>query len=449
LLPDTVSSISDDSGVPIYPSSRQDRRTKVTVPKEQLPVLRSDPLWAGSFSSYRSNLQQLLLPKGLVGAYPKKVKRCRHTKTSYVIPDKEVLVYSTTSPFFDGQDVRSTTLELDGFNLWSELEFSASMSSRFLSASKCYTDSDYVKHDWFALADSFQERCDSFLVNDFFLGEDIAESDIFKDAILAVIQPTKAIRRFISAVKSSTKLRRKQLGPIAQALKGASSGDLFYKFAVKPAIEDIKSALSVHSRVIQRMNYLRSSSGRYVPVRVRQQLVADYVNNTIPSSHGTDYLQIESKYSVGSITGMARVRNDLRWDDTWSAYLQHFGVGKVIGLAWELIPFSFVIDWFTNAQERINHYTRLSTGSPFCDVTAICSSTKTVLKDNLLQTASSTSVYDSKPMTSPTSVLLASREQTLYSRDPGIPDTSGVVDFTTFDPSKLQSIFALLGQRFL
>jgi hypothetical protein len=130
------------------------------------------------------------------------------------------------------------------------------------------------------------------------------------------------------------------------------------------------------------------------------------------------------------ISAWGRVRQDLDWNDTWSAYLQYFGVGKVIGLAWELIPGSFLLDWITDAQEKINDLTRLRTGGPFCGIRNICASLKQELRENLFLNPGyepTIGVQISQPSDP---VHIATRDIVSYSRYREIPQTSGLVDIS-------------------
>jgi hypothetical protein len=110
--------------------------------------------------------------------------------------------------------------------------------------------------------------------------------------------------------------------------------------------------------------------------------------------------------------------------------LQYFGVGKIIGLAWELIPGSFLLDWITDAQEKINDLTRLRSGGPFCGIRNVCASLKQELRENLFLNPGyepTVGIQISQPSDP---VHIASRDTVLYSRYREIPQTSGLVDIS-------------------
>jgi hypothetical protein len=316
------------------------------------------------------------------------------------------------------------------------------IDAAFSSASKRFTASNYRKVDWFALMDKFDQAMTEFIPSSFLIGEDIYENDIFVDAFKIVLNPTNAVKILLRDAEkffSRKVLGRMTLGELkhsslALAKKGVNA-DLFYKFGVRPALRDIRDALGAHSKVSSRMNFLRQSGGSWVPIRVMQDIPADIVNTPpaqlTPGTTSQLFLQCARKHTLGVISAWGRVRKDLDWNDTWSAYLQYFGIDHIVGLAWELIPFSFCVDWFTNVKSRIDYYTRLRTGGPFAGIRNICASEKTEQVLNLFVNPGydpSDQMQISNPL-SP--VHCGSQTSVNYSRYNSIPSTSGVVDLST------------------
>lgn len=277
------------------------------------------------------------------------------------------------------------------------------------------------------------------------------ECDIFIDALKYVINPSRLIKDFLAGVVGLG-LKKKNLGTIARIIKGSSNAWLSYNFGVKPAIEDVVKILSAHERVQQRLFYLSNNGGSYVPIRVRRTFDSSFTNTSVPTSYpivGNTSVRkwYISKQSTACIGAWGKVRNDLNWKDAWTAYLQHFGVNKVIGLAWELIPFSFVLDWFTNAQERINELTRFRIGDPFSEIRNLsCSLTEETKYGYYCVPGFTQSL--SAYMVKPTShFLCATGTQRVYSRYLTIPETSGVVDFSNLGLFQAIASGALIVQR--
>jgi hypothetical protein len=314
-----------------------------------------------------------------------------------------------------------------------------------------YTASVYVEPDWFVIQDAFREACDSFIPSNMLLGETLIEYGIFADIIKIAINPTRVIPSFIKMVKDYG-LERKNLGYIRRTLKHASRGTLAYSFAVKPAISDITSILGAHRKVSNRFDHLVRNGGKFVPIRVRRRFFSSISNSDLSNDwNNSQHLrkQCTDKYSEACATGWGRVREELNYSEMWKAYIQYFGISKLAGLAWELVPFSFVLDWFTNTQERINFLTRPSIGSPFTEFQGITYSRKQVTKETVHLCGGYNPVLQAY-MVSPNKPFgLFTIEKSNYERYLNIPSTSGVVDVSTLGLFHSITGGALLIQRFL
>lgn len=269
----------------------------------------------------------------------------------------------------------------------------------------------YAELDWSSLADQFNEQCKSLIPSGFLLGETLGESGIFVDALKLVLNPTKAISGFVKNVQKRG-LHRLRLGELNRYYKklfskyaGGTSkwtgedyetardldlikfgakevigSHLQYKFGVVPAVHDTNAALTAHRKVDGALAFLNKHRGRYVPIRVKKGYSASFT----PDSFTSPFLDfgpslLKEAFTVTHIFGQGRVRTDINEASRWRAYLEYFGLNKLIGIAWELIPFSFVVDWFTNSQEAINSITRIPLGeSPFMNLAAIGHSWKNV-----------------------------------------------------------------------
>lgn len=320
--------------------------------------------------------------------------------------------------------------------------FSGNAETAFSSATKAYSASNYRKVDWFALMDKFDAACTEFLPSSFLVGEDIYENDVFVDAFKILLNPTNAIKIMLRDAEkffSRKALGRMKLGEFkrsskALAMKGINA-DLFYKFGVRPAIKDIQDAISAHQKVNDRMDFLRQNGGSWVPIRVKQELLASIVNTPpgplAPGITTRLFTTCERKLTTGVISAYGRIRPDLDWNDTWTAYGQYFGLDRIVGLAWELIPFSFCVDWFTNVKSRIDYYTRIRAGSPFCGIRNVCASLKTESKFCLFANPGY-DPSDQMQIKSPMSpVHIADQSVVDYQRYNSIPSTSGVVDLSS------------------
>jgi hypothetical protein len=257
------------------------------------------------------------------------------------------------------------------------------------------------------------------------LGESIVENGIFVDAFKLLLNPSRSILVFLDLLKKS--LRKKtNLGTLGAVAKTASNLGLGYQFGIAPAIEEIRNVIGAHHKVQSRLAYLRSNVGGYVPVRARMVIPSTVSNSTV----NTTKILCDSKETIGCISALAKIRSDIDFIEDWQAYVQYFGLHKFIGLAWELIPFSFVVDWFTNAQEYVNKFTTPKFGSPFYNIRNICHSKKTELRESLWIPPNFYFSEDASYLLGTDPVNVGSCHTTTYTRSPGLPKTSGSIDFT-------------------
>jgi len=319
----------------------------------------------------------------------------------------------------------------------------SALLNQLATMGRSYSADVYHEPDWFALLESWHEACDSIIPGKSLLGESIVENGIFIDAFKAVTNPTRFLLNFLSTAKREFFSRKRStLGKVAKAARDASGGFLGYQFAVKPAIGEIVNILSAHHLVQSRLNYLRSNVGGYVPIRARMKIPSDFTNTTVSSTR----ILCDSKETVGCISALAKIREDLSYVKDWQAYVQFFGLHKFIGLAWELLPFSFVIDWVTNAGDYVSRYCTPKFGSPYYNIRNICHSKKESLTESLwipdgLLHSETASTLVGGP------VKIGSFTTTSYTRNPGLPKTSGSIDFSRLGTFHGLASGAMLIQR--
>jgi hypothetical protein len=383
------------------------------------------------------------------------VNECYHTK--YRIDDNFTNTLTFTSHIDTGnpiwERVETHDLSSPSSAAIAAILGQVDIGQGFNSTNKYYNADPYGLHDWFALQDSFNEACDQFIPSSLMLGENIVEHSIFIDAFKAIINPTSLIPTFIKLVpKLIKRANRKNLGQISKELtKQAANDHLSLIFGVLPAISDIRDALEAHQKVESRLHFLSQHSGAFVPIRVRRKISSDVQNFDPSADFGSQlnfFVECESKTSYANMGAWGRVREDINLGNAWQTYLQYFGINKVAGLAWELIPFSFVVDWFTNAQERINHYTRLDFGGPFTELRGISCSKKEELVEVLKLYPGYSSAIGGT-CTEPRPVTIAKKHIVSYERYSSIPDTSGVVDLNPLGLFQFAAGASLLIQRLL
>jgi len=414
-----------------------------------------------------------------VSRFPKPVKPVHHVRKALRILNDE-MAFVSVSPL-SGFCLKQTTRTAVTHPM-------AWLGNRF--------GSDYIKHymldavpdsteghtfigcDWFSLMSDFNEALDSLIPSSFLAGESTFEGAIFVDAIKLVVSPRKVVGGFLRDVVARHKHRlnlseldhyykklfRKNSGlpykdmvhsasnfgvPLS-ALKEGINAHLLYDFGVKPAISDIKSTVLAHSSVERRLAFLNKNRGLYVPIRVRKVTSKETFDYEAPGGNLQFKNILKEKYRLSTIFCQGRVRTDINNASRWRSYTEYFGLNKVIGTAYELIPFSFVLDWFTNTQERINDLTRIRLGEgPFVGLTSFGHSVKDVLsyETYISPGYDSISGFTFIEPNHPTPLLRV--EVSEYTRDNRLPDTSGVVDMSTLGSFQGIKGVELIAQRCL
>jgi len=408
----------------------------------------------------------------------KAAKPCHHTKREILASNGDTIAYGYTDNSSGGACDLIHTIEGEATPaaLVARIHGPGYISSVFDGVADL-NPNDFGSPDWFALSAKFNEATDSLMPSSFFAGEAFAEGSIYMDAVRLVIQPRKSITHFIKNVFKD-RLHKKNLGEISAhygklirkpirdrliyseklinsknppIVRGLIGAHLSTEFGVRPAIADIVSTLDAHSKVNDRLRYLDQHKGQYVPVRVKTVRKYSLPDIDPPDPFASQiYTQMISKETIGCISAMGRVREDLNEADKYRAYAEYFGLNKIVGTAWELIPFSFVVDWFTNAQERINDLTRFRLGEgPFVGLAGLSAS----LKHQIITAAFKTPGWESslgRYLVAPSDPFAFSYcRQSDYTRYLTIPDTSGVVDFSALGLFHAFTLGELLFQKLL
>jgi hypothetical protein len=290
----------------------------------------------------------------------------------------------------------------------------------------------YHDADWFALLDTWHEKCNNLMTPDTNIGESIVENGVFVDAFKTVLNPSRALKYLIEFVRGNLGNKKySSIGKVGKLLRDTSDASLSYKFGIKPALEEVRRMLTAQRTVNIHLKYLRENAGGYIPIRARQ-IVPSGVTDPGSVLDGDVIVKvIDKREVVAIISALGKVRPDLSYAKDWQAYVQYFGLHKVFGLAWELIPFSFVIDWVTNCQEYVNKYMTPHYDGPYMNIRNICHSTRYTTSSKLMMGKDYT--YSTWAATRPGGsepVELCRFVESAYTRTPGLPSSSGGIDIT-------------------
>jgi hypothetical protein len=297
------------------------------------------------------------------------------------------------------------------------------------------SSTNYTGPDWFSLVNRFNEQCQRLMPAKSILGESIVEHGAFLLPFQLLLRPRKCLLDFLSRVRKIGRARHSLLGQLVETAKESASALLGFQFGISPAIDEVINIVSAHERVDKRMRYLREHAGAWIPIRVREVIPCEITDNGFSSPPYPGTFTVERKTTEKNrtcvISALGKVRDDIGQQEQWKYYLQTFGFDKILGLGWELIPFSFVVDWFTNFQERINNLSgNLLFDSPFTAFKRVCCSiTDWESQTHYCLPNAQDSEFGMNTWDKPTKPFAFLETQTRrYQRLLEIPDTSGVVD---------------------
>jgi hypothetical protein len=172
------------------------------------------------------------------------------------------------------------------------------------------------------------------------------------DDALDAIPDSVSIANFIWELREV-----KQLIPKLQSLALAPGQLLlWWQFAVRPLVDDVKKILNLAENLEKRLDHLRKINGRTVTFRRHAHWSQDNFGDThrvfFPTPGSYDLAQtVEqmSRWDSGQLSIAASVKTDLdfRGIDVFNtAMLAAFGLNNPIKVVWNAIPFSWLVEWF-------------------------------------------------------------------------------------------------------
>jgi len=152
---------------------------------------------------------------------------------------------------------------------------------------------------------------------------------------------------FIRAVRIFRAVRKLDLKYLKKEIKLKELRDRYmeYRYAIRPVIHDVKnilSALQAQSGLCNRTSFRATESDSAKTVTA---------GPTYTYSNGRSmFTETEASYDVSASAGVLTQLNDLSNATIW-------GLDHPIEAIWELVPFSFIVDWFFNVGQTIESFT--------------------------------------------------------------------------------------------
>jgi hypothetical protein len=202
----------------------------------------------------------------------------------------------------------------------------------------------------------------------------------------------------LDAIKNNLKLKFELSAAHRRRLRKAnfvragklSSLYLFYSFGIAPLISDMRKVQNALASMRSKMRAARTSAGRIVSIHASSRGSLYYVDgsgNELGSSMAGDNgiwsLKADTVKRTVTVRGYRAVKYSNKVFSDLDYLLSRFGVTGPTALAWELVPFSFVVDWFVDLRNITDRLDNLLTGSNK-SILDICVSDKTEYTNTLV-----------------------------------------------------------------
>lgn len=177
--------------------------------------------------------------------------------------------------------------------------------------------------------------------------ESLAESAAEIDKTFAMVhQPLDAVNEFLAGVYKSASSRSrtgKVVGAAKAVVKLPAALWLQYRYGLKPLLSDVKNAMKSLSREYRK-------EAQPVLKRYISFAQANALNGSVADA-SDGWLH----YKENKRTSNEMIVKAIWYDRVKPNFWHDIGLNpaNVAGLAWELLPYSFVVDWFTNIGDVI------------------------------------------------------------------------------------------------
>jgi hypothetical protein len=214
--------------------------------------------------------------------------------------------------------------------------------------------------------------------------------------------------------RSQKKILERAFGPYGKGLSGVY---LAYSFGIAPLISDMKKVSKACQTLKADMKKGLNSAGKSVSIRRGDSGTISYVNASTGVNLGSSYTSGYQKWSISSgpckrtvtVRGYRSNQYSTKALAEADYLLSRFGATGPVALGWELIPFSFVVDWFVDLRNITDRLDNLITGSTK-KILDVCVSEK-------YDTTSYLSFYSTNATHSDLGTMLYQEQEKYYRRD--------------------------------
>lgn len=173
-----------------------------------------------------------------------------------------------------------------------------------------------------------------------------------KKTLRLMKSPVQALRRGVNSYLENTNKIRRKTRNVKHFRKAVADSWLEYSFGWTPLINDVKSGAEAFAQLAERPRY-RSFIGQHTAKGSKPLQIVTITGTGL----------IQEIYSESTSTVSTRYSGKIALSMTTNSLYQGFGLEwqEFIPAAWELAPWSFLIDYFTNAGDIIDSAIRIKT----------------------------------------------------------------------------------------
>jgi len=250
---------------------------------------------------------------------------------------------------------------------------------------------------------------------------------------------TVSIANFLYELKGGLKSLLPRL--IKNPLALASGNWLWWNFGFLPLVNDIKKLLTLVADINKQLDHLKRVNGRQVTVRYKghwtnNDLGGQVVSPCEKNSVNPGSALVEWEDAKIAINIRANYNLDLKGADVFiKAMASALGLLDPVSIVWQAIPYSFIVDWFVNADKWIED--NIDTLQPFTGTIQMCGADHTIRKRTMLAFPYKTNNNGSFELVD--RVLIRA-----YHRRAACPNDDGTDDGLT--PTQLSLLLALIAQ---
>lgn len=147
--------------------------------------------------------------------------------------------------------------------------------------------------------------------------------------------------------------------PFTTVIRSAISADFINRFVVRPTLDDAQKFLDAHNYVVRVMNTAAERSAAPFKLESHIHDTLSRSTSTIYPTVGFDSVSVSTKKTVERyVDTKTMILMSAGWNTSaispiklWATRL---GVNRPLDSVWDLVPFSFVVDYFTKAGDFIS-----------------------------------------------------------------------------------------------